>query len=70
MNYFERAKYLEKTNEESSIRNLLNNLDTITVRNNLSIYRRILFEEFEEHTCFYCGKELKYGEIHVDHFIP
>lgn len=27
------------------------------------VYRRILFEEFEERTCFYCGKELKYGEI-------
>lgn len=70
MNYFEWAKYLEKVNEESSTRNLLNNLDTITLRNDLSIYRRILFEEFEERTCFYCGKELKYGEIHVDHFIP
>lgn len=70
MNYFEWAKYLEKVNEESSTRNLLNNLDTITFRSDLSVYRRILFEEFEERTCFYCGKELKYGDIHVDHFIP
>lgn len=70
MNYFEWAKYLEKVNEKSSTRNLLNNLDTITFRSDLSVYRRILFEEFEERSCFYCGKELKYGDIHVDHFIP
>lgn len=70
MNYFEWAKYLEKVNEDTTTRNLLNNLDTITLRSDLSVYRRILFEEFEEHTCFYCGKELKEGKIHVDHFIP
>lgn len=70
MNYFEWAKFLEKVNEESSTRNLLNTLDTITLRNDLSIYRKILFEEFEERTCFYCNKELKYGKVHVDHFIP
>lgn len=70
INYFEWAKYLEKINDESSTRNLLNNLDSITLRNDLSIYRKILYEEFEEHRCFYCGKELKPGEIHVDHFIP
>lgn len=70
MNYFEWAKYLEKVNTETSTRNLLNNLDSITLRNDLSIYRKILFDEFEEHKCFYCGKELKPGDIHVDHFIP
>jgi len=70
MNYFEWAKFLEKVNDEASTRNLLNNLDAITLRNDLSVYRQILFEEFEEHTCFYCGKELKRGGIHVDHFIP
>lgn len=70
MNYFEWAKFLEKVNEDTTTRNLLNNLDTITLRNDLSIYRKILFDEFEEHKCFYCGKELKRGEIHVDHFIP
>lgn len=70
MNYFEWAKYLEKVNEDKTTRNLLNNLDSITLRSNLSLYRKILFEEFEERKCFYCGKELKPGEIHVDHFIP
>ncbi len=70
LNYFEWAKYLEKVNEDNSTKNLLNHLDTLTLRNDLSIYRRILFEEFEEHTCFYCGRELQHGEVHVDHFIP
>jgi 5-methylcytosine-specific restriction endonuclease McrA len=70
MNYYEWAKYLEKVNEDTSTRNLLNNLDYITLRNDLSIYRKILFEEFEEDKCFYCGKKVKFGKIHVDHFIP
>jgi 5-methylcytosine-specific restriction endonuclease McrA len=70
MNYFEWAKFLEKVNADTSTKNLLNNLDTITLRNDLSYYRRILFEEFEERKCFYCGRELKEGKIHVDHFIP
>jgi len=70
MNYFEWAKYLEKVNEDKITKNLLNNLDFITLRSDLSIYRKILFDEFEEHKCFYCGKGLKPGEIHVDHFIP
>ena len=38
-------------------------------RENLSIYREILRVEFEENTCFYCGKKLG-RNIHVDHFIP
>lgn len=70
MNYYEWAKYLEKVNDESSTRNLLNNLDYITLRNDLSYYRRILYEELEQHRCFYCDKELVENKIHVDHFIP
>ena len=38
-------------------------------REDLSIYREILRKEFEENTCFYCGKKLT-GVVHVDHFIP
>jgi len=38
-------------------------------RDNLSVYREILRKEFEENTCFYCGKKLQ-KSIHVDHFIP
>lgn len=70
INYFEWAKFLEKVNSESSTRNLLNNLDTITLRKDLSYYRKILLEEFEERKCFYCGKTLVESKIHVDHFIP
>lgn len=33
------------------------------------IYREILWRDFEEDTCFYCGKKLQ-KVIHVDHFIP
>lgn len=38
-------------------------------RENLSVYREILRREFEEDTCFYCGKKLQ-NNMHVDHFIP
>lgn len=38
-------------------------------RENLSVYREILRKEFEEDTCFYCGKKL-HANMHVDHFIP
>lgn len=32
------------------------------------MYREILRREFEENTCFYCGRKLQ-KEMHVDHFI-
>lgn len=38
-------------------------------RENLSVYREILRWEFEEDTCFYCGKKLQ-KNMHVDYFIP
>ena len=38
-------------------------------RKDLSAYRLILQKEFEENTCFYCGKKLV-GNSPVDHFIP
>ena len=38
-------------------------------REDLSIYRELLRREFEENTCFYCGKKLN-DKAHVDHFIP
>lgn len=33
-------------------------------------YRQILFEEFENKECFYCGRKLSPKRIDVDHFIP
>ena len=70
LNYYEWAKFLEKVNDESITTKLLNKIDESAKRNNLSVYRNILFEEFESKTCFYCGKRLVPGRIEVDHFIP
>ena len=72
LNYYEWAKYLEKINDDSVMDHLLTKIDKSSERENLSVYRRILFEEFENTTCFYCGKKLSNDghKIHVDHFIP
>jgi hypothetical protein len=70
INYFEWAKFLEAANDESDSLKLLSKLDASSKRNNLSVYRQILLEEFGFDTCFYCGKKLKQDNIHVDHFIP
>ena len=48
---------------------LLSKIDESAKRNNLSYYRDILFEEFENN-CFYCGKKVSVGHVEVDHFIP
>lgn len=49
---------------------VINKLELATPkREDLSVYREILRREFEEDTCFYCGKKLQ-KVIHVDHFIP
>lgn len=70
LNYYAWAKYLEKINEEEVLVKVLDKLEEATPqRNNLSIYRRILMEEFEINTCFYCGKKLN-KESAVDHVIP
>ena len=70
MNYFAWAKFLEPINDESVLIKLLDKLELATPhREDLSIYREILRKEFEENTCFYCGKKLT-GVVHVDHFIP
>ncbi len=70
LNYYEWAKFLEKVNEEDVTTKILNKIDESSKRNNLSVYRKILYDEFESRTCFYCGKQLKPDDIHVDHFIP
>ena len=70
VNYYEWAKFLEKVNEESISTRILNKIDESSKRSNLSIYRDILYKEFESKNCFYCGKRLKPEQIHVDHFIP
>lgn len=72
LNYYEWAKYLEKINDDSVMDHLLTMIDKSSERENLSVYRRILFEEFENEKCFYCGKKLDNNgkKIHVDHFVP
>lgn len=74
MNYYEWARYLEKINEDSVMDHLLTKIDESTekTRSSLDVYRKILFEEFESHTCFYCGKPITNDgqKTHVDHFVP
>ncbi len=72
LNYYEWAKYLEKINDDSVMDHLLTKIDKSSERENLSIYRRILFEEFENESCFYCEKQLSNDgqKVHVDHFVP
>lgn len=69
LNYYEWAKYLEKINDDNVMDHLLTKIDESAKRNNLSYYRNILFEEFEN-KCFYCGRPLTKEKVHVDHFIP
>lgn len=72
LNYYEWAKYLEKINDDSVMDHLLTKIDKSSERENLTVYRRILFEEFENQSCFYCGKQLTNDgkKVHVDHFVP
>jgi len=69
INYYEWARFLEKVNEDVVIDHLLSKIDESSKRNNLSYYRDILFEEFEN-KCFYCGNKVSKGTVEVDHFIP
>lgn len=69
VNYFEWSRFLEKVNPEDLTHEISNKLDESTQRSKLSMYEQILYEEFECHNCFYCGKVLK-DKIQVDHFIP
>ena len=70
INYYSWAKFLEQINDDNVLVRLIDKLELATPRReNLSIYREILRIEFEENTCFYCGKKLG-RNIHVDHFIP
>lgn len=70
LNSYEWARFLEKVNEESITTKLLEKIDGSSKRSNLSMYRQILYDEFESRDCFYCGKPLQPDKIDVDHFIP
>ena len=49
---------------------MIDKIDESAKRNNLSVYRQILYEEFESKNCFYCGKPLSSDKMDIDHFIP
>lgn len=69
LNYYSWAKFLEQVNSDGVLLRLIDKLELATPhRENLSVYREILRQKFEENTCFYCGKKL-IKNIHVDHFI-
>lgn len=70
LNYYSWAQFLEQVNNDNALIRVIDKLELATPkRKNLSVYREILEREFEDDTCFYCGKKLK-KYIHVDHFIP
>lgn len=70
LNYYSWAKFMEGINDDEVLIKVLDKLELSTPRRaDLSLYREILRTEFEESTCFYCGRKLKIG-VHVDHFIP
>ncbi len=70
LNYYSWARFLEQVNDESALVKVIEKLELATPRReDLSVYREILRKEFEEDTCFYCGRKLN-NKIHVDHFIP
>ncbi len=70
LNYYAWAKFLEKINTEKALTRVLDKLELATPRRkDLSIFRRILADEFETSNCFYCGKKLN-KSAHVDHVIP
>ncbi len=79
LNYYHFAKFLEKIETNSNHSDgLLTKIDESAKRSNLSFFFKILYEEFEENTCFYCGRKLNLDKkdkngviaIDVDHFIP
>ncbi|MCI2044628.1 MAG: HNH endonuclease, partial [Mageeibacillus sp.] len=70
LNYYSWARFLEQVNDDNALIRVIDKLELATPRrDNLSVYREILRREFEQDTCFYCGKKLS-RQIHVDHFIP
>lgn len=70
LNYYAWARFLETINDDEALTRVLEKLDHATPKRvDLSTYQQILYNEFCENNCFYCGKKLK-RSIHVDHFIP
>lgn len=70
LNYYSWAKFLEQVNSDDALIRVIDKLELSTPRRrDLFVYREILYKEFEEKTCFYCGRKLN-RKMHVDHFVP
>lgn len=70
INYYEWARFLEKVNDDGTAVKLFEKIEECAKRHDLSVFRAILYDEFESRNCFYCGKSLRKDNIDVDHFIP
>lgn len=70
LNYYEWIKFLEKINPKESSYAIAEKLDNSSKRNNLSLYREYLKEEYGQIKCFYCSANLKNRSTEVDHYIP
>lgn len=71
LNYFEWISFLEKNNPLQSCYSIASKLNEASKRTNLTVYKNFLYYNIaEERSCFYCGKGIEYGKMHVDHFIP
>ncbi len=70
--YFEWISFLEKNNPLQSYYSIVSKLNEISKRTNLTVYKNFLYYNIteEERSCFYCGKGIEFGKMHVDHFIP
>lgn len=70
LNYYEWARFLEKTNNNFNILHVLGKLDDSTKHNDLSEHKQDLYNQYKTNSCFYCDKKLHESDLHIDHFIP
>jgi len=66
LNNYEFIKLLEQANEAEKIRNIIEAIENVTKRSDLTIYRNLL-GKLDKQKCFYCGKK---QYLTIDHFIP
>ncbi|MFC4306391.1 HNH endonuclease [Cohnella boryungensis] len=67
---YELIKFLQRNNSSDSCANLIKNVENISLRSLLNIYRQMLVQ-YGSHHCFYCNKQFTPNTVvEVDHFIP
>ena len=71
-NYIEWISFLEKINPVENCYSIAAKLHDASKRGDLKIYKDFLYYNLysERCCCFFCGKTIRYEDIHVDHFIP